>query len=101
MVDYVRKLFLSVSWVSRWRKYARKHLQTHLRGPCTILHTQNDYFLHWILDKKNSWSGDIVYTKKKRSYITVIRAKRGIFFWVRYNYTVITHLIRPGELGEL
>ena len=27
MVDDVRKLFLSVSWVSRWRKYARKHIQ--------------------------------------------------------------------------
>ena len=52
MVDYVKKLFLSVSWVCRWRKYVRKHLQTHLRGPCTILHTQSDYFLHWIWDKK-------------------------------------------------
>ena len=70
MVDDVRKLFLSVSWVSRWRKYVRKHLQTRLRGPCTILHTQNDYFLHWILDKKLLIRGYRVHLKK-RSYMCV------------------------------
>ena len=37
MVEYDKKLFLSIQWVCKWRRGARKHLQTCLQAFGTTL----------------------------------------------------------------
>ena len=56
VTEYVKKLFLSVYWVCKWRKGVREHLQTCLQAPGTIPmhdHGQIHYILQWISAKKN------------------------------------------------
>ena len=46
MVEYDKKLFLSIQWVCKWRRGARKHLQTCLQAFGTTLRDHLHYNLY-------------------------------------------------------
>ena len=46
MVEYDKKLFLSIHWVCKWRRGASKHLQTCLQASGTTSHDHLHYNLY-------------------------------------------------------
>ena len=85
VVGYVKKTILTLSWVCKWRKGVRKHLQTCLASD-TIRHGHSHYFIQWICAQKTHDSRVFCSLKKRIAKLPELKitSQQSCSVWERY-----------------